>query len=142
MTLRWREPRLPDKPVAVFTNTADYASIVHNGATLRSGTDLPPREFMTGAFGERNDFDAEAFFISKYERSDRTRTDAGNLSIARTFRLTANQANKEIKLLIRSPIWDWPRETRRRSGRTARSPRDIVDSRNLLRSQQPVRYES
>lgn len=131
MTLRWKPPRLPTKPVAVFSNTAEHASIVHNGATLRSGTELPPREFMSGAFGGRNDFDAEAYFVNQYRDS-----------ISQAFRRTAQQSNREIKALIKSPVWDWPRETLRRSGLTVRSPRDIVDTGKLLRSQQPVRYES
>ena len=130
MTLTWTPPRLPTKPVAVFSNTAEYASIVHNGATLRSGVDLPPREFMTGAFGDRNAFLADEYFASRF-----------NDSLARAFRATAQQGNREIKLLIQAPIWNWPRETIRRSGRTVRSPRDIVDTRNLLKSQQPVRFE-
>ena len=86
---------------------------------------------MTGAFGERNDFNAEVYFADQYRNS-----------IAKAFRATAQQANNEIKTLIKSPIWDWPRETIRAKGQVARSPRDIVDTRNLLKSQQPVRYES
>ena len=131
MTLTWKPPRLPNKPVAVFSNTAEYAAIVHNGATLRSGVELPPREFMTGAFGEKNDFDAERYFVSQY-----------NDSLSKAFRSTASQANREIKLLIKSPVWSWPRETIRSRGRTVRSPRDIRDTSELLKSQQPVRYES
>ena len=130
MTLTWKPPRLPNKPTAVFENTAEYASIVHDGATLRSGTELPSRPWMTGAFGEFNDFNATEFMCDAYRDS-----------ISKAFRKTANKANQEIKLLIKSPIWSWPRFTVRSSGRTVGSPRDIVDTGNLLSKQQPVRYE-
>lgn len=85
---------------------------------------------MTGAFGEKNEFNPEAYFASQYRES-----------ISNAFRATANESNRQMKTLIKSPIWSWPRETQRSSGRVVRSPRDIVDTGELLKSQQPVRYE-
>ncbi|NEQ52024.1 MAG: hypothetical protein F6K11_18105 [Leptolyngbya sp. SIO3F4] len=142
MTLTWKPPRLPNKKKAVFSNTAEYAAIVHNGATLRDNTELPARPWMTGAFGERNDFNVVDFYVNQFKRVDSTRTNTGNTSIAKSFRATAQQANKQIKLLITSPIWNWPRITIRKGGKVARSPRDIVNTGNLRRQQQPVRFES
>ena len=43
--------------------------------------------------------------------------------------------DEQLKAEIRSPQFDWPRETRRRNRQVVGSPRDIVDLGNLLRSQ-------
>ncbi len=37
---------------------------------------------------------------------------------------------------IQSVQWSWPRETKRKNGRTVNTPRDIVDTGDLMRSQQ------
>lgn len=131
MTLRWTPPALPrSRFVAEYRNTAEHASIVHNGARARSGADYPAREFMSGAFGEKNDFDAESYFAGQFRRTE---------SIAKSYQATVAQGQREIKLLIRSDIWAWPRETERKRGAVG-SPRNIVDTGELLRSQKPVRF--
>lgn len=47
----------------------------------------------------------------------------------------ADRLGTQFKEEIRAAQYDWPRETRRRNGSTAGSPRDIVDTGAFLRSQ-------
>lgn len=49
--------------------------------------------------------------------------DAANVELEQNF-------NYEIS----QPLWNWPRETLRKSGEVVRSPRSIVDTGELLRS--------
>lgn len=43
--------------------------------------------------------------------------------------------DQQLKAEIQTNQFSWPRQTKRRNGATAGSPRDIVDLGNLLRSQ-------
>lgn len=45
----------------------------------------------------------------------------------------------QLKEEIKAPVYEWPRSTKRRNGRTVDSPRDIVDLGGLLRSQRRER---
>lgn len=54
-------------------------------------------------------------------------------AFARTVRAYGEQVQREFE----SPLWEWPRTTRRSGGRIAGSPRDLVDTGALKRSQQP-----
>ncbi len=133
MPLTWTSPKLPQKKTAVFMNTAEHAPLVHNGATLRNGGSYPARPFMEGAFIDPPlEFDALQVFQGRYQATN---------SIAKAFRSTAQQSNTHMKKLIRSKIWDWPGTTVRRNGRVVGSPRNIVDTGELLSQQQQVRFE-
>jgi hypothetical protein len=51
----------------------------------------------------------------------------------------ASVVDREMKSAIRAKVWNWPRPTRRKSGRIVGSPRDIVDQGALLNSQRMIR---
>lgn len=132
MSLTWNPPRLPRQTTATHENTAPYSPIVALGARRKDGTTIPPRDFMRGAYdGPFSEFDALEEFVNGFQQSG---------SIARAFRSTAQAANKEQKRLIEANVWPFDRATKRQSGETVTSPRDIVDSGELLRSHQPVRF--
>ena len=114
----------------MYENTAGHAPIVHEGATLKSGTELPARPFMLVPIGEA---DLPGVMAAEYQ--------GNGGSIAKAFRAATQQGQRAIKASIRERRWDWPRETQRSNGRTVGSPRDIVDSGELDSKQQPVRYE-
>lgn len=136
VSLKWKPPKLPDNKTAQYANTADYALIVHEGAVLRGGTRIPGRKFMlnaiSGNFGFDDDFKAVEFFSDAYRETG---------SFARAFRATAQQGQREIKAAF-GYKWAWPagRATKRRNGEVVTSPRNIIDTGELKRSQQPVRF--
>lgn len=130
--LTWKPPALPRQKEAVHSNTAEYAAIVHNGATLRNGGDYPASPWMlTAYFGSPAGFDPVSNFVDRFNSRE---------SISDAFHDTANKANSEMKRLLRGKFWDWPRTTKRRNGTEVSSPRDKVDTRNLLNSQEDVRF--
>lgn len=48
---------------------------------------------------------------------------------------TMPHVDKKIKETFHDPIWQWPRQTRRRNGTLVTSPRDVIDRGSLLDSQ-------
>jgi hypothetical protein len=48
----------------------------------------------------------------------------------------ANVVDRQLSMAIGSEVWNWPRMTWRKNGEVARSPRNIIDSADLLNSQQ------
>lgn len=133
MVLRWNPPQPPRKKTAVHSNTANHALIVHNGAVLRGGTVLPPRPWMESAYVDNpSGFDAVDFFCNEFRNTQ---------NLSRSFRGTAQEADRQMRLLIRGKLWSWPRSTVRTSGETVSSPRNIVDTGELLRKQQRVRFQ-
>jgi hypothetical protein len=51
------------------------------------------------------------------------------------FNDTAEVVDRQLSLAIISETWTWPRHTWRKNGEYARSPRNIIDSADLLNSQ-------
>lgn len=51
------------------------------------------------------------------------------------FTKAMDWAENDFRQEIKAVKWDWPRETKRRSGSTVESPRDIVDLGGLKNSQ-------
>lgn len=134
MTLTWNPPKLPIRKKAVHENTAGYAPIVHEGATLRSGGSIPPRPWMTSAYlGPYGDYKPLEAFADAFRRSN-------NLTTA--FQATAVGANNVMRDLIRADVWPYDATTIRRNKQIVGPPkRNIVDLSGLLRAQQSVRYE-
>jgi hypothetical protein len=61
--------------------------------------------------------------------------------INRAFADTADAYADQCQQELRSDKWNWPGETIRSSGVTVGSPRDIVDTGDLINSQQPTRIQ-
>lgn len=96
--------------VATFRSEADYSADVH-----------AQRPFMDAAIAE----------IDIIE----TLRDNFNGDIHEAFDKTAEVIHEEIKQQIQDKKWKWGNVTRRRNGQVVGSPRDIVDTGNLLNSQ-------
>ena len=135
MGLKWKPPRLPEKKVARFSNTAPYALYVHEGATLKSGTRLPSRPWLRDTVAGDHGFGADEFLAINVFAEEYRKTP----SFAKAFKATARAANKEV-IAAFNYSWAWPRITIRKSGEEAGFKRNIVDLGFLKRSQQPVRF--
>lgn len=64
-----------------------------------------------------------------------------NNSIDTAFQSTAEIYAEALQEALSTPSFDWPGETQRQNGQIAGSPRDAVDTRDLIDSQQPVVIE-
>jgi hypothetical protein len=113
---------IPRKMIATSKWSAPYAAIVHEGATMRNGTEYPARPW---ALSTAQEFD----FYSEYQLSfERSR------SLRQAFIDTAENFGEACQNAILDSRWDWPRPTLRQNGQTVTSPRDIVDSKQLFNS--------
>lgn len=56
------------------------------------------------------------------------------------FRKSVELYEEQARTEIKTVKWSHPRETTRRNGQTVGSPRDIVDTGELSRSQQPATF--
>lgn len=54
----------------------------------------------------------------------------------RALKLAADDLGAALRKQFTSPVWAWPRQTLRRNGAVAGSPRDLVDTGALMNSQQ------
>ena len=127
-SLSWNPPNLPSNKTAVYTWTADYAPIVHEGARVRGGGEIPARPWTRQA---RENLDLLKEFADQYK---------GTENIDQAFRGTAIAYNRQMQVEISSKVWDWPGKTKRKNGEIAGSPRDIVDT-GELRNSQSLRFE-
>lgn len=113
---------IPRKIIATYRWSAPHAVIVHEGATMRNGTEYPARPFATNTAQE---FDFEGEYADRLESSKDFR---------QSFFEVAENFGEACQGAIKDPRWDWPRQTVRRNGQTVTSPRDIVDTQELLDS--------
>jgi len=60
-------------------------------------------------------------------------------AIDKGFEKLVTAMDKQLTQEIQSVQWDWPRQTKRKNGSTVSSPRDIVDTGDLMRSQRDFR---
>ena len=124
MKANWNKIDFPRKQSAIYTWNAAYAATIHEGATLRNGTILPPRPWVDRAV-ER--IDAPEVFGDAYANSEDFRAAFEEMAIA--FGATAQD-------VLTSEEWGWPRQTRRQNGSVVGSPRDIIDTGELRDSYQ------
>ena len=122
-TLRWNPPRLTSH-TARYKWGVPYAAAQHEGATLRNGGTIPPRPWTE--YPLENGLRLDQDLAGNYRRSQ-------NLDAA--FKATAITYNRAMQEAIASPVWNWPRRTVRSDGSIAGSPRDILDTGDLLNSQ-------
>lgn len=58
-------------------------------------------------------------------------------SIKTAFANTAKAYAEQMQEELADPQWDWPGITKRQNGETAQSPRDAIDTAEMIDSQQP-----
>lgn len=119
----WRSHSIPRQIKATFFWSTPYVVYVHEGATLRNGTELPARPWTTIA---RQEFDFKNQFRYHFGQS--------NYDFRQAFISTAEEFGGVCQDALRSPIWDWPRTTVRKSGQVVSSPRDVVDMGGIVNS--------
>lgn len=115
----WNKLNIPRKQTATFTWSTDYAASVHEGATLKSGVELPARPWVDETVQQ---FNATESYAESFQKSE---------DFAQAFTEMATQFGETAQEIIETEMWEWPRETVRRNGTVVGSPRDIVDTGKL-----------
>jgi hypothetical protein len=123
MQLDWDPPR-PTLSKGQFEWAVDYAADVHEGRERRDGSDMPARPFAMAAVDES---DPEELFRHLFIEN--------NLDFDAAFIAFLDWYNEAFEFYIEDDRWEWDRTTLRRNGQVVTSPRDAVDTGNLLRSQ-------
>lgn len=115
MRLIWQPPKI-NSMMAHHESGAEHSVFVVTGGYRSDGSVMPGRDFFQSAIDKTN------FTIT-------------NGDIETGF----NQINEELHINIKDAIaskqWEWDRTTYRRNGEVATSPRNIVDTGELLNSQ-------
>jgi hypothetical protein len=117
MELKWNANPIPTQ-IGTFLWSADHAAFAHEGTF-----NTPSRRWTDAAIA---DFPPAPLLAQRFQQTQ---------NIVTAFALMVADVDAAFKLSIQSPQWDWPRVTRRRNGTTVGSPRDIVDTGELLASQ-------
>ena len=115
----WNKVNIPRKQTATLTWSADHAALVHEGATLRNGTELPARPCVDQTIQQ---FNAPESYAESFQKSE---------DFAQAFTEMAIAFGETAQENINAEAWEWPRETVRQNGMVAGSPRDIVDTGEL-----------
>ena len=100
---------------SIHVSGAEHSAVVVYGATRLDGSIMPARDFLSDAIAQTNftiQGDLKQGFISVNE-----------------------ELHTNIKQSIQDEKWKWDRVTYRRNGDMVDSPRDIVDTSDLLNSQ-------
>lgn len=118
--LTWNPPEITYTK-ATYRWDADHAARSWFGFKRQDGTTAPARPWTDHAIAGTN------------IPADMKRNFNGDIGAA--FAQTAHQLGDKFKDSIQDPIWDWDRTTKRKSGQVVTTPRDIVDTGELLRSQ-------
>ena len=128
MPLNWNPPSKVTPSTAVHEWSAGHATIVHNGAKLRNGGEILARPWTVRA---RNEINLVDEYVKAYRRTE---------DLGESLKQTAIIYDRKMAELINQIVWGWPNVTKRKSGEIARSPRDIVDTKELADSQS-LRFE-
>lgn len=116
MRITFNAPKIPAYK-ARHNSDANYSTIVVNGAYRDDGSIMPARDFISDAVA-MTDFSI-----------------CNGADIKQEFIDINNRLHTNIKSSIQSDKWEWDRETCRKSGQVVDSPRNIVDTGELLNSQ-------
>lgn len=122
--VRWNNKVDFDLSIAVYRWLCDHAIFVYEGFQRHDGTVAPARPWVEAALAET---DVKAIFLMEYTRN------AGNMQ--RAWLATVEQLGQRFQDMIQDERWDWDRETVRSDGGVVGSPRDAVDTGELLESQ-------
>jgi hypothetical protein len=117
--VNWNKINIPRKQTATLTWSADHAALVHEGATLKNGTELPARPWVDETVQQ---FNAPESYADSFQKSE---------DFAQAFTEMAEGFGEKAQEIIETQMWEWPRETVRQNGTVAGSPRDIVDTGEL-----------
>ena len=60
----------------------------------------------------------------------------------KTFSELVPELDRQFTEEIQTVEWEWPRKTKRKNGTTVNTPRDIVDTGDLMRSQQNQKIDN
>jgi hypothetical protein len=118
---------LPKKQVSTFTWTSDHAAKVHEGWTLKNGDSAPARPWV---WLTADSYDFKKELLELILKSNKNLSGA----IEDAFVKLSINFGDEMQNNIQSPIWNWPRNTLRKSGELVGSPRNIVDLGDLINS--------
>ena len=118
----WNPPKL-DYTIARYTWDVDYATDVHEGF-IRDGIIFPARPWTDDALGR---VDVEEEFRQAWIDSE---------DLNESFRDFAQVIFNEFRVSMADPIWNWPRDTQRKSGEYVEAGnRNIIDTQELYNSQ-------
>ncbi|MFM5926427.1 MAG: hypothetical protein ACKO9U_07425 [Dolichospermum sp.] len=118
-TINWNKIPIPRKQTATFKWSSEHAAIVHEGVTLRNGTELPARPWVDETVQQFNTTEA---YAQNFQESE---------DFAQAFTEMAEGFGAKAQEIIETQMWQWPRETVRRNGTVVGSPRDIIDTGEL-----------
>jgi hypothetical protein len=121
--VNWNKINIPSKQSAILLWAVNYASAVHNGASLKNGGEIIPRPWVLFT---ANNFDFKTIYISNFNKQTYNFKDA--------FQSTAISFGEACQESVKSSIWQWNRITVRRSGEVVSSPRNIIDLGDLFQS--------
>lgn len=116
MRLIFKPPQIPTYK-ARHNSDANYSVVVVNGAYRSNGSIMPARDFISDGVANTD------FAVSN------------GTDLKQEFININNRLHTSIKESIQSDKWEWDRETYRRNGEIVDSPRNIVDTSELLNSQ-------
>lgn len=117
-SLVWNSPDVRSLAIKEFLYTKNYAAVVHEGSEGK-----PARPWLMTAALE---FDFPKVFAEKMGSAE-----ISTASLERAWETTITAFEQYLHEEFSNERWLWPRETKRRSGELAGSPRDIVDSGEL-----------
>jgi hypothetical protein len=115
MRLNWNPPKIKEMR-SHHTSEADHTATVVFGGYRPDGTSMPARDFFSDAIA-RTDFSL------------------GNGGIEPEFIDLNERLHESIKESISDEKWEWDKTTYRRNGEVVDSPRNIIDTGELLNSQ-------
>lgn len=116
MRLIWQPPKI-NSMMAHHESGAEHSAFVVTGGYRSDGSIIPGRDFFQAAIAETN------FEIT-----------GDNIQVG--FVQIQEELHANIKEAIVSPTWEWNRVTYRENGDVVTSPRNIVDTGELLNSQE------
>ena len=127
MKLNWHPPKI-DNIKARFKSEADHSFDVHFGKLRADRSIMPARPFIDSAVSLTafEEIIKEAYRRGNGEVGDR---------LTKAFIDLCEELHKNIKTEITSEKWAWDRPTWRSDGSVVGSPRDIVDTEELIKSQ-------
>lgn len=123
MMARWNNLVIPKRLKATLRWTEPYAAAVHQGRSFANGSEFLPRPWVY--------YSVDNFPFIDYMK---TSLAVSRLDFKRAFVDTASAFGEECQVSIKSSIWQWDRQTVRRSGEVVTSPRNIFDLGNLFDS--------
>lgn len=120
--LEWHPPEIKSIKTAIVSEP-DYSHDVYVGRERTDGTRQPARPWMHAAIAET---DLEALVALEMIAGE---------DLKGAFMGACESLLDAVKDQIRSETWQWDRPTMRSDGTVVDSPRDIIDTGELLRGQ-------